>query len=140
MTLYLITPTEVVIYRTHIFNHTNKLVLPAQSTRVRLGHQAGRILLSETRSSSDREENRNSRRVYLSSYLLTALTSPFDRTMGVQSKEAVPPWGLAVAGATGAVLANALVYPLDMYEALFLAKGVQAANLLAVSKRVCKSK
>lgn len=60
--------------------------------------------------------------------------------MGVQSKEAVPPWGLAVAGATGAVLANALVYPLDMYEALFLAKGVQAANLLAVSKRVCKSK
>lgn len=26
----------------------------------------------------------------------------------------LPPWGLAVAGATGAVLANALVYPLDM--------------------------
>lgn len=42
--------------------------------------------------------------------------------MGVQSKEAVPPWGLAVAGATGAVLANALVYPLDMYEASFLVK------------------
>lgn len=35
--------------------------------------------------------------------------------MGAQSKEAViPPWGLAVAGATGAVLANTLVYPLDM--------------------------
>lgn len=32
-----------------------------------------------------------------------------------QSKEAViPPWGLAVAGATGAVIANAMVYPLDM--------------------------
>jgi hypothetical protein len=32
------------------------------------------------------------------------------------SKEApIPPWGLAVAGATGAVLANAIVYPLDMY-------------------------
>ena len=27
----------------------------------------------------------------------------------------LPPWGSAVAGATGAVLANALVYPLDMY-------------------------
>jgi hypothetical protein len=35
--------------------------------------------------------------------------------MAAQSKEAViPPWGLAVAGATGAVIANALVYPLDM--------------------------
>ena len=31
-----------------------------------------------------------------------------------ESKE-LPPWGSAVAGATGAVLANALVYPLDMY-------------------------
>lgn len=31
------------------------------------------------------------------------------------SKEArISPWGLAVAGATGAVLANAIVYPLDM--------------------------
>lgn len=36
--------------------------------------------------------------------------------MGVQSKETpLPPWGYAVAGATGAVIANALVYPLDMY-------------------------
>jgi len=26
----------------------------------------------------------------------------------------LPPWGYAVAGATGAVLANAAVYPLDM--------------------------
>lgn len=26
----------------------------------------------------------------------------------------LPPWGSAVAGATGAVLANAIVYPLDM--------------------------
>ncbi|PBP15757.1 hypothetical protein BUE80_DR013533 [Diplocarpon rosae] len=35
--------------------------------------------------------------------------------MAGQSKEAsIPPWGLAVAGATGAVIANALVYPLDM--------------------------
>lgn len=25
------------------------------------------------------------------------------------------PWGSAVAGATGAVLANAIVYPLDMF-------------------------
>lgn len=36
--------------------------------------------------------------------------------MAGQSKEApIPPWGLAVAGATGAVLANAIVYPLDMW-------------------------
>jgi len=35
--------------------------------------------------------------------------------MAAQSKEAVvPAWGLAIAGATGAALANALVYPLDM--------------------------
>lgn len=33
-----------------------------------------------------------------------------------QSKEApLPPWGYALAGATGAVLANAAVYPLDMF-------------------------
>jgi hypothetical protein len=30
----------------------------------------------------------------------------------------LPPWGSAVAGATGAVLANAMVYPLDMFVAL----------------------
>ena len=30
-------------------------------------------------------------------------------------KPPLPPWGNAVAGATGAVLANALVYPLDMF-------------------------
>ncbi|KAH0352306.1 hypothetical protein KCU83_g3837, partial [Aureobasidium melanogenum] len=36
--------------------------------------------------------------------------------MGVQSKEAIPPWGLAIAGATGALLANALVYPLDIVK------------------------
>jgi len=35
--------------------------------------------------------------------------------MGAQSKEApLPAWGYALAGATGAVLANAAVYPLDM--------------------------
>ncbi|KAJ6780311.1 hypothetical protein PWT90_09394 [Aphanocladium album] len=32
-----------------------------------------------------------------------------------QSKPVISPWGGAVAGATGAVLANALVYPLDMF-------------------------
>jgi len=37
--------------------------------------------------------------------------------MAGQSKEAViPPWGLAVAGATGAVIANAMVYPLDIVK------------------------
>jgi len=40
--------------------------------------------------------------------------SPTYISMAGQSKEAIPPWGLAVAGATGAVIANALVYPLDM--------------------------
>lgn len=36
--------------------------------------------------------------------------------MAVQSKELVlGPWGKAVAGATGAVFANIMVYPLDMY-------------------------
>lgn len=36
--------------------------------------------------------------------------------MGGASKEAIiPPWGLAIAGATGAVIANAIVYPLDVY-------------------------
>lgn len=34
--------------------------------------------------------------------------------MGAQSKPEISPWGRAAAGATGAVLANALVYPLDM--------------------------
>jgi hypothetical protein len=37
--------------------------------------------------------------------------------MTAQSKPAaLPPWGLAVAGSTGAVLANALVYPLDIVK------------------------
>lgn len=36
--------------------------------------------------------------------------------MAVLSKNEVPPWGLALAGTTGAVVANALVYPLDMIK------------------------
>ncbi|KAI2626662.1 mitochondrial carrier [Hypoxylon sp. NC1633] len=37
--------------------------------------------------------------------------------MAVQSKPApLPPWGFAIAGSTGAVLANALVYPLDIVK------------------------
>ena len=36
--------------------------------------------------------------------------------MPVASKNAVPPWGLAIAGSTGAVIANALVYPLDIVK------------------------
>jgi len=36
--------------------------------------------------------------------------------MAAQSKPApIGPWGKATAGAAGAVLANALVYPLDLY-------------------------
>ncbi|CAK7262640.1 ADP/ATP carrier protein [Sporothrix epigloea] len=36
--------------------------------------------------------------------------------MTVQSKPSIGPWGKATAGATGAVLANALVYPLDIVK------------------------
>ena len=36
--------------------------------------------------------------------------------MAVLSKHEVPSWGLALAGTTGAVAANALVYPLDMIK------------------------
>jgi len=36
--------------------------------------------------------------------------------MAALSKNEVPPWGLAIAGSTGAVLANALVYPLDIVK------------------------
>ncbi|OQO08119.1 hypothetical protein B0A48_06913 [Cryoendolithus antarcticus] len=32
------------------------------------------------------------------------------------SKAEIPPWGLAIAGSTGAVLANSLVYPLDIVK------------------------
>ena len=47
---------------------------------------------------------------------VTELLTLSDSAMAVQSKVApLPSWGYAVAGATGAVLANALVYPLDMY-------------------------
>lgn len=36
--------------------------------------------------------------------------------MAVLSKNEVPPWGLAVAGSTAAIIANGLVYPLDMVK------------------------
>lgn len=36
--------------------------------------------------------------------------------MSALSKNEVPPWGLAIAGSTGALLANALVYPLDIVK------------------------
>jgi len=35
---------------------------------------------------------------------------------GMSKEVPIPPWGLAVAGATGAVLANAMVYPLDIVK------------------------
>lgn len=47
--------------------------------------------------------------------LLLLLPELGNNTMAAQSKSAsISPWGKAVAGASGAVLANALVYPLDM--------------------------
>lgn len=36
--------------------------------------------------------------------------------MAPSPKNEVPPWGLAIAGSTGAVLANSLVYPLDIIK------------------------
>ncbi|KAI0999104.1 hypothetical protein K3495_g9091 [Podosphaera aphanis] len=36
--------------------------------------------------------------------------------MGRTNEGPIPPWGLAVAGATGAVIANAIVYPLDIVK------------------------
>ena len=40
----------------------------------------------------------------------------------------LPPWGNALAGATGAVLANAIVYPLDMYAELSAVKKSRGAR------------
>ena len=37
---------------------------------------------------------------------------------GKAGQPPLPPWGNALAGATGAVLANSIVYPLDMYAEL----------------------
>ena len=36
--------------------------------------------------------------------------------MAASPNNEIPPWGLAIAGSTGAVLANALVYPLDIVK------------------------
>lgn len=42
--------------------------------------------------------------------------APEEIAMAAQSKPApIGPWGRATAGAAGAVFANALVYPLDLY-------------------------
>lgn len=44
----------------------------------------------------------------------TARSSGFPEMASRPSQAPLPPWGNALAGATGAVLANAIVYPLDM--------------------------
>lgn len=36
--------------------------------------------------------------------------------MPAQKEEVIPPWGLALAGSTGALVANAMVYPLDIVK------------------------
>jgi hypothetical protein len=49
-------------------------------------------------------------------YRKIVLFLTFSVVMGAQSKPSLAPWGKAVAGASGAVLANALVYPLDIVK------------------------
>lgn len=58
----------------------------------------------------------------------------------VSKEEILPSWGLAVAGAAGAVAANALVYPLDMWVASIVkpAQRGQSLTNVTVSRRVCK--
>lgn len=46
---------------------------------------------------------------------------------GKAGQAPLPPWGNALAGATGAVLANAIVYPLDMYAKLSAVKKSRGA-------------
>lgn len=48
----------------------------------------------------------------------------------------LPPWGSAVAGATGAVLANALVYPLDMYVDTRISRCTDANSVRSVKTRL----
>ncbi|KAJ5807857.1 hypothetical protein N7474_009126 [Penicillium riverlandense] len=48
--------------------------------------------------------------------------------MAGQSKPALSPWGSAVAGATGAVLANAMVYPLDLVKTKLQVQVKEAAG------------
>lgn len=50
------------------------------------------------------------RRSFEVSYYLDLVTSMASK----ENQLPLPPWGSALAGATGAVLANAIVYPLDM--------------------------
>lgn len=53
--------------------------------------------------------------IELYDYLVSRPTFAIE-DMTVLSKNEVPPWGLALAGSTGAVIANTLVYPLDMVK------------------------
>jgi hypothetical protein len=57
--------------------------------------------------------------------------APEEIVMVAQSKPVpIGPWGKATAGAAGAVLANTLVYPLDLYV-------VEALSLILFVSRSC---
>jgi len=51
-------------------------------------------------------------------------------------QSALPPWGYAVAGATGAVLANAAVYPLDVLAIILLLTLQTTADLHSVKTKL----
>ncbi|GAB7363313.1 hypothetical protein MBLNU230_g3594t1 [Neophaeotheca triangularis] len=46
----------------------------------------------------------------------------------MSAKQEVPPWGLAIAGSTGAIIANTLVYPLDIVKTRLQVQVKQTAS------------
>lgn len=74
-----------------------------------LAHHLLVVASSPTLRSNLRPRSRSIQNL-LRSYYTHSLTSSAD-----MDKDQLPAWGDALSGSTGAVVANALVYPLDMY-------------------------